>query len=179
MNSIVAHYSRFGNTEEVAREIAGEFQSTGLKVRRAGIGELPPMEGIDLLVVGSPTHKMNLPGEVREALGELPDGILRGIPVAAYDTSYRMNWLLSRFTASGRLEKALRRLGGKRVDRETFHVVGREGPLCAGEVERARAWAREILDRLEHQAVAGAVKSPTGRESLEPPDFGGSGAGRL
>jgi flavodoxin len=168
MNAIVAYYSRFGNTEKVAGEIAGELRSAGLQVRAAEIEEFPmPMGGIEMMVVGSPTHKMGLPVEVRDRLGEMPDGVLKGIPFAAYDTSYRMNWLLSRFTASRRLERALRGLGGKRIaGPETFHVLGREGPLCDGEVERAREWTGEILEQLGYMEAGLSAA-------------GGSGAGRL
>lgn len=175
MNAIVAHYSRFGNTEKVAREIAGEFRSAGHQARVVGIEELPPtMEGIDMLAMGSPTHRMRLPGDVRDTLDELPDGILRDIPVAVYDTSYRMNWLLSRFTASRRLEKALRKLGGKRViNPETFHVDGREGPLHDGEVERARLWAVEILGRSGHREAMGAAESDLRNPRREAPAAGG------
>jgi hypothetical protein len=35
------------------------------------------------------------------------------------------------------------------VPPETFHVEGKEGPLYAGEIERAQAWAAMILEQLE------------------------------
>jgi hypothetical protein len=105
--------------------------------------------------MGSPTHRMNLPEGVRPVFEALPKRILRRTPVAAFDTSYKMSAFLSRFTAAKKLSHKLRQLGGRRIiPPETFHVVGREGPLYDGEVERARAWAASILGRL-HAAQAG------------------------
>jgi hypothetical protein len=92
---------------------------------------------------------MNLPEAVRPVFKRLPRRILRDTHVATFDTSYKMSWWLNHFTAAKRLARELRKLGGRRiVPPETFHVVGREGPLYEGEIERARAWAASILARL-------------------------------
>ena len=110
-------------------------------------------EKIDLLVMGVPTHKMNLPQDVRPVLERLPRKTLKGVYVAAFDTSYRMAdrnspaWL-AQHTAARKLAKRLRKLGGKPiVAPESFHVQDREGPLYDGEIERAKAWAEGILQK--------------------------------
>jgi hypothetical protein len=101
------------------------------------------------VVMGSPTHRMNLPEAVRPVFEALPRRILRKTPVAAFDTSYKMSAFLARFTASKRLDRSLRKLGGKRVvPPETFHVVEKQGPLYDGEIDRAKVWAASILERL-------------------------------
>jgi hypothetical protein len=76
---------------------------------------------------------------------------LRGVPIAAFDTSYEMHALLARFTAAKRIDRKLRKLGGKRLVRpETFHVEHHhEGPLCDGEIERAKRWAESIVGKLD------------------------------
>jgi hypothetical protein len=58
-----------------------------------------------------------------------------------------MGAFLARFTAAKRIDRALRRLGGKRlVTPQTFHVHRHhEGPLLDGEIERAQHWAETIL----------------------------------
>ena len=104
------------------------------------------LKDVDLVVMGTPTHNMNLPEAVRPVFEQLPKRILRGMPVAAFDTSYKMSAFLSRFTASKKLARKLRKLGGKRiVPPETFHVVARQGPLYEGELERAQDWASSIM----------------------------------
>jgi hypothetical protein len=97
---------------------------------------------------------MNLPQAVRPVFEELPRRILRGVPIAAFDTSYKMSAILARFTAARRLDRKLCKLGGKRlVPPETFHVHDHhEGPLYDGEIERAKHWARSILVRLDGQS---------------------------
>jgi hypothetical protein len=89
---------------------------------------------------------MNLPEALRPILEVLPRRCLRGVNFAAFDTSYKMSAWLQPFTASKKLSRKLRKLGGKRlVPPETFHVVEREGPLYDGELERAREWVLALL----------------------------------
>jgi len=136
----------------VDEAIAGVFRKAG-QARIPSLEELAAadLEGVELVVMGTPTHKMNLPQAVRPLFEELPRRILRGVPSAAFDTSYEMSGLLAHFTAARRLDSKLRKLGGKRVvPPETFHVKDHhEGPLLYGEIERARRWAGSILVRLE------------------------------
>lgn len=153
MNAVVIYFSQFGNTRMLAESMVEAMTvamgSSGT-VRVAGAEQLDSdaLAGADLVVMGVPTHRMNLPEAVRPVLDALPRRALKGKVVAAFDTSYRMNALLSRFTAAKRLDRQLRKLGGKRlVAPETFIVEGREGPLEEGEVERAQQWAESIVDR--------------------------------
>ena len=152
MNALVVFHSQFGNTEQIAEAIAGVFQEAGaahsLSVDGLTGAEL---EGVDLVVMGTPTHKMNLPLAVRPAFEALPKRSLRGVPIAAFDTSYKMSAFLARFTAAKRIDRKLRKLGGKRlVPPETFHVhEHHEGPLFDGEIERAKDWAESMLVRLD------------------------------
>jgi flavodoxin len=111
------------------------------------------LTGVDLVVAGTPTHRMNLPEAIRPVFETLPRRVLRGTPIAAFDTSYKMSRWLAPFTAARKLLSKLRKLGGKRVvPPETFHVMEREGPLYEGEIERAREWARSIHERLKVQS---------------------------
>ena len=151
MNTLVVYFSKFGNTRQVAEAVAETLQSTGsVHVMSAEPLTAADFEGVDLLVMGTPTHKMNLPEAVRPILDSLPKRILKGVPVAAFDTSYKMNWFLNKFTASKRLNRKLRKLGGKPLlPPETFLVEDREGPLYDGEIERAHDWTISILGEYE------------------------------
>jgi flavodoxin len=155
MKALVVYYSKFGNTQRAAEAIAEGLQPAG-PARSLNADQLraEDLAGIELVVMGTPTHKMNLPDAVRPVLDSLPRRILRGVAVAAFDTSYEMSAFLARFTAAKKLNRKLRKLGGKRlVPPETFHVAGREGPLCDGELERAMQWAGLILERLEPRSA--------------------------
>jgi flavodoxin I len=148
MNALVVYHSKFGNTQQVAEAIAEVFQRAGT-ARTLRADQLAPAElqDVDLVVMGTPTHKMNLPEAVRPVFEELPRRSLRGVPIAAFDTSYKMSAFLARFTAAKRIDRKLRKLGGKRlVPPETFYVKEHhEGPLYDGEVKRAKTWAERIL----------------------------------
>jgi flavodoxin len=151
MNALVVYFSKFGNTKKIAQAIAEALESEGT-VQVTGVDQLTTshFHEADLVVMGSPTYRMNLPEMVRPVFETLPKHILSGTPVAAFDTSYKMSAFLTRFTAAKRLAKKLRKLGGKRiVPPQTFHVVGKEGPLYDGEVERAKKWAETILGQFE------------------------------
>ena len=146
MNALVIYYSKFGHTKLPAETIAGGLDPNG-NARAIDIEIFDPagLAEADLVVMGSPTHKMNLPDAMAAAMGALPKGSLRSAQVAAFDTSYRTSGFLARFTAAKKLDRKLRRLGGKRIaPPETFFVTGREGPLEDGEIERAQAWAEYI-----------------------------------
>ena len=159
MNTLVVYFSKFGHTRKIAEQIAQTLQSHG-SVRAIAADQLNPADltGLDLLIFGTPTHRMNLPEALRPILASLPRRCLRGVEYAAFDTSYKMSAWLQPFTASKKLSGKLRKLGGKRlVPPQTFHVVEREGPLYDGELERAREWAQALLKH-SHQYQTSAVR---------------------
>lgn len=146
MNALIVYFTKFGNTQHVAEVIAKKMNSFG-QAEAIHLEDLQPVDfsGVDLVVMGSPTHRMNLPQSVRPILENLPRGCLKGKRVAAFDTSYKMNAFLARLTAAKKIERRLRRLGGQSIiSPETFHVMDTEGPLYSGEIDRAGDWAAEI-----------------------------------
>lgn len=156
MNAVVVYFSKFGHTQMVAQTIAEALRSAG-KVELLAYDQVQPenLARADLVVMGTPTHRMNLPEDVRPLFNQLPRRILRGKAVAAFDTSYKMadrnspEWL-ARFTAAPKLARKLRKLGGKRLaPPETFFVKDRQGPLYEGEIERAQGWAHLLRKRLQ------------------------------
>jgi flavodoxin len=151
MNALVVYFSKYGNTKMVAEEIGDTLRSEGdVRVVSAEVLTAEDIDQVDLVVMGSPTHNMNLPKAVRPVFERMPKRVLEGKSFAAFDTSYKMSWLLNRFTAGKRLDSKLHKLGGKRIlPSEIFHVVESEGPLYDGENERARAWAGVILERIK------------------------------
>jgi flavodoxin len=162
MNALVVYFSKFGNTQKVAEAIAETLRSNGVVrvISSEGL-TAADFDNVNLVVMGTPTHNMNLPKAVRPVFERLPKRSLKSIPVAAFDTSYKMSWWLNHFTAAKRLSQKLRKLGGKRiVPPETFHVTGREGPLYDGEIERAKAWAASILEHHLFASFFGSQPQP-------------------
>jgi hypothetical protein len=74
---------------------------------------------------------------------------LQGISIACFDTRFRKaRWLTG--SAAGVMARILGRAGiTLLIPPESFFVVGTEGPLCDGELERAAAWARMLCTRIE------------------------------
>ncbi len=113
MNALVVYFSKFGHTQKIAETIANTLGSA--RVVSLDAITVSDLEQADLVVMGSPTHRMKLPEAVGPLLKVLPRRILRSRPVAAFDTSYKMSRWLTPFTAAKRLNQSLRRLGGSRL----------------------------------------------------------------
>jgi flavodoxin I len=154
MKALVVYDSAFGNTEQIARAIA-QGVGEGTEVVRAGSVQPGQLTGLDLLIVGSPTQKFRPLPPVSELLKAMSRGSLNGVRVAAFDT--RMTQakvdavgILAFFVkifgyAADPIAKRLVKAGGKLAAApEGFYVEDTEGPLQAGELERATAWGRRV-----------------------------------
>jgi len=150
MNVQVIYDSTYGYTEQVAQAIADALADAGsVRLLRANKVQPSDLEGVDLLVVGCPTHKRRPTPAIEAFLHCIATTSLSEVSAAAFDTRYRKPRLLTG-SAAGRLAKSLRQAGTDMVaPAESFFVVSREGPLEEGESERAADWARQILDKLE------------------------------
>jgi hypothetical protein len=87
----------------------------------------------------------------------LPDGSLKGVPVAAFDTrleratrGFFLKLLMSVIGyAAPKIAAQLRKQGATLIaDAEGFLVTDKEGPLKSGELDRARAWAADLATRI-------------------------------
>jgi flavodoxin I len=142
MNVLVVYDSLYGNTERIARAIAG----VGLgEARVLRVTEVPRSElrMFDLVVVGSPTQGGRPTQAVQDFLGEMP--VLSDARVAAFDT--RLKGRLAKLFgfAADKIAAGLEASGGKLVAApEGFLVKGKEGPPLEGEIERAAAWGRSL-----------------------------------
>ena len=178
MRAVVVYESMWGSTAAIAQTIARELERYG-EVRLISVLEARPntVAGADLVVVGGPTHVHGMsrsgsrlstaeteaiPGAatgpgVREWLRELPDG--RGTSAAAFDTRIdKPRWLVG--AASGGIARGLRKHGYRMIaPGESFLVTDSEGPLKAGEIERAAAWAEEVAKRVTEK-VGAKVATP-------------------
>ncbi len=109
------------------------------------VGEVDPagLNGFDLLIVGSPTHGGWFTPEIKDLLDALPP--LEGVNVAAFDTRTMSIWnrLIPFGYAAPRITHSLERSSGNLLaPPEGLVVLGIQGPLKEGELERAAGWAR-------------------------------------
>jgi flavodoxin len=150
MNALVIYDSTFGNTEKLAQAMADVLAERG-SVRVLRVTKVQPtdLEGVDLLILGCPTHKRGPSDAVQAFLDCLSKRSLNGIAAAAFDTRYRRSRMITG-SAARRVSKSLRKAGASIVTGpESFFVADREGPLETGEIERAEAWTREIVGHLQ------------------------------
>jgi flavodoxin I len=148
--------SYFGNTQKVAEAVCKAFGSKD-SVDLKKVGEVKPeqLNGLDLLIIGSPTRAFQ-PGEgMKKFLNSLPVRSLNGVKVAAFDTRIRIEdtpVAILRFfskifgyAAKPMIAKLVKKGGNLVVAGEGFYVESTEGPLKDGELERATAWAKTVL----------------------------------
>jgi flavodoxin len=154
MKTAIVYDSAYGNTQKIARACEAALTSGATLLRAADAGP-PDVEGVGLLLVGSPTQGGRPTAEVQAFLKRLPSGSLEGKAVAAFDTRIAFGeqaWPLKLLMkvigfAAPRIAADLKAKGGALIgDPEGFIVQGKEGPLRAGEAERASLWARNVAD---------------------------------
>jgi menaquinone-dependent protoporphyrinogen IX oxidase len=181
MDAIVVYESVYGNTRAVAEAVADGLGGVPvLPVREAARRDGP----VDLLVIGGPTHMHGLastrsrqaavdeaeekravhidpyamasPG-LRSWLRELSPDVVR--QAAAFDTRLdKAPWLTGAAARS-----IARRLHWRGIDvlaTESFLVEGSEGPLQAGEVERARAWGAKLAESIRQTTGSPVAADP-------------------
>jgi flavodoxin len=146
MNALVIFDTRFGNTERIARAIGEGLRPTAeVEVRPfAEVDAIPA--GLDLLVIGGPTHAHGIDPALKSFLDGIPSGSVAGVAAAAFDTRYHVPTLISGSAARG-IAKRLTHKGAELVAApESFFVEHSEGPLAEGEEVRAESWARQLVE---------------------------------
>jgi flavodoxin I len=148
MKALVVYDSVYGNTEKIARAIGDAIApSAEVKVMRAGEANPSELISLDLLIVGSPTHGGRPVPGVQDFLKKVPELSLKGISVAAFDTRISKRIVGVFGYAAGRIGGKLKKKGAALIaPPEGFFVTGGQGPLKEGELERAAAWARGLLE---------------------------------
>jgi hypothetical protein len=157
----------YGNTHRVAEAVAAGL-SDRYDVELVAAHEAPTdMRGIDLLVVGGPTHVHGMAsgrsrqaamtaGEQHHAQVEAGATSARGlrdwlrdledaseVRAAAFDTRIdKPAWLTG--SAARRITRRLRARRFEVVGVASFLVADSEGPLADGELARAHAWAAAL-----------------------------------
>ena len=178
MDIAVVYESLFGNTRAIAEAIAGGARQAdpGARVTVLGAAETTPGQigEAELVIAGGPTHIRGMskpstrrqappstgnpaaneqrgaatgPG-IREWLAALP-AAPPGRMAAAFDT--RLAFPLAGGAARP-IARGLRRRGYRVITRPMgFLVDGGQGPLQAGERDRAGAWGADLVRQLARQ----------------------------
>lgn len=168
MTTLLVHESHWGNSRAVAEAIAEgivDADQRSVEIVDVGAAPSPLPAGVDLLVVGGPTHAFSMsrastrheardkgaePGHedrgIREWLADLPAP--EALPaVATFDTRVTKVRRLPGSAARAASKYVGHHHLGKVVASESFFVADLQGPLLEGELERARAWGRQLASK--------------------------------
>jgi flavodoxin len=149
MKSLVIYDSVYGNTEKIARAIGDALGKPGeVKVVRPGEVDQAELQSFDLLVIGSPVQGGRATRAVQDLVNNIPANGLKNVRVATFDTRMR-HWVATVLGYAGdRMARTLKKKGASVVSAPGgFIVIGKEGPLAKGEIERAAAWAKGLPGR--------------------------------
>ena len=145
MKILIIYDSVFGNTEKIARAIGGAVagEVRVVQVSQADVTQLSPLE---MLVIGAPTYGGRPREPMQDFLKGIPEGALKNVKVAAFDTRLAGRFVKVFGFAAEKISENLTGKGGTLASPpEGFFVKGREGPLKEGELERAAAWAKNLV----------------------------------
>lgn len=156
MKAIVIYDTQFGNTEEVAKAVAGAL---GGEVKIQNVKDANPADltAYDLAVIGSPTQGGRQTMRMKAFLDSVPDGGLKGKTAAVFDTRLKTMLVKLFGYAAGRIADIIKDKGGEVLMEEPFYVKSARGPLLEGELDRARAWGKTLA---ETAATAGKLDRP-------------------
>jgi hypothetical protein len=161
--------SMFGNTRAIAEDIADVLRPRiPVEVCAVAQAEVTPPDDLSLLVVAGPTHAFGMSrhktredakqrGSQAEAEMGIRDwleaaAIPCGVPAAAFDTRVDKKFVPG--SAANAATRRLRRLGCIVIAQPcSFFVHDIQGPLRAGEHERAQHYAEDMLRELERRGL--------------------------
>jgi flavodoxin I len=159
MAVLVIYDSFFGNTEKIAQAISNALdEKTDIEIKRVGDVKPDRLQGLKLLIIGSPTRAFRPSPAVSTFLKSIPNNSLQGVKAAVFDTRISTEDIKSRplcfmvrlfgYAAKPMAEK-LRKKGAEIiVPPEGFLVEDTEGPIKEGELQRAAAWAKQIEEKV-------------------------------
>lgn len=148
MNVWIIYESRLGNTAQLAMAIAQAVARTDrVQVMAASKAGVP--RGVELLLIGIPSHRHRAPDCVLEWVRRLPAGGLAGVHMSVFDIRYQpLRWFES--SIAHKIGRKLLRLGATYACMpESFFLNGHEGPLPDEELQRACSWAQNMIGGFE------------------------------
>jgi hypothetical protein len=175
--ALVVYESMYGNTHRIASAICDGLRAGGVVAVPLPVGneDLPDPSGVDLLVVGGPTHVhgMSRPSTRSAARASVAEhewltldddadgtglrewfGSLAALDVdaAAFDTRRQASSSLTGRASKG-IARLLRRHGARVVDSISFFVTDHD-ELVPGEEPRAREWGTTLAATVRARSAA-------------------------
>jgi flavodoxin len=141
MKTLVIYDSNYGNTKIIAEEIAKGLGENTQCISVVDCTE-HTLEGVELLVVGSPINGWRPSPRMNEYLLKLKPHQLDNVKAAAFDTRVKVFY---HGDAVKKIASHLKKAGASIIVKpQPFYVQGIEGPLLQEEVKNAYEWGKEI-----------------------------------
>jgi flavodoxin len=146
MKIIIIYESTHGNTQKVAQAMGD-----AIGARVALVSDINPAElkSFDLIIIGSPTHG-GFPSEGIHNLLKIPL-IFQDARVAVFDT--RTKTTIFGYAAPKMAKNIQKNTAHLLAPPEGFFVLGTKGPLMEGEIERAVAWAKNLIGQYQEEML--------------------------
>lgn len=145
MKALVIYDSNFGNTKIIAETISKELGNDTKAVSVSNITK-EELEGISLLVVGSPIIGWRPSIKMEEFLTGFSKDQLKNYKIATFDTRVK---IFFHGDAAKKIAKKLKEAGAEIITEPyAFFVKGKEGPLLEGEIEKAVQWTKLIKSKI-------------------------------
>ena len=157
MKILIVYDSLYGNTEKIGFAIRDGFKDPETKCVKSTGASAEDVNQADLLIIGSPTYG-GRPSEPIKNIFKMISGMdLKNKYAAAFDTGMLqegrggiVKGIIKFFGyASPRIADELNHYGMNVIGAETFFVLGKEGPLKEGELERAKNWAKTLQKQIK------------------------------
>ncbi len=148
---LLVYESKYGNTRQVADEIAVGITSTaGAEAAISHVNEVDParLADYDAILIGSPNHVGRPVGSVKRFIDALARPELEGKTVAAFDTCLGRDF----GKAVGRMEKRIVEKGGRLAlfsPGLSIRVNGIKGPIADGELAKCREFGVSLAASLK------------------------------
>jgi len=145
---LILYDTFYGNTEKLAYAIASALhEKNDVKVLKIKDFENEMLNGIELLIIGSPNKLCQPTRSILKTLRNMDVSLLKGLKYFIYDTrinnkKIKPGFIRSLFINANHSSKKIARILDKKGAEmynppEGFYINGLTGPLLNGELERA------------------------------------------
>jgi flavodoxin len=141
MKAVVLFDSNLGNTKKIAEAVAQEL---GEETKAVSVSDynIKDLQGIDLIIVGSPIIAWKPTERMDQFLSNLDKDQLKGVKATSFDTRVK---LFIHGDAMNKISDKLKSAGAEIIVKpQAFFVHGKESVLMDGEIEKAAKWAKSI-----------------------------------
>jgi menaquinone-dependent protoporphyrinogen IX oxidase len=155
MKGIVIYDTTHGNTKTIAETVAKALKETGFEVEISHVKDIKELHAkdYDFLVLGSPTKIGTMSFTFSRFInGKIKGDEWRNKPFASFDTELEESISKGGGNAAEKIAKKLSEKGLKQV-LPVFKstVLGMNGPLKEGEIEKAKEYAKELASKIKEK----------------------------